>query len=216
MKILLADDHRLIRENLGEFLVQLEPDVQVLEAGDFQEAHDLAASDPGIDLAILDLVMPGMNGLEGLAKLRKIIPDVPIVIMSGVASRIQAVQVLDHGAAGFIPKTIGGQAMLSALRLVLSGEKYLPEMVLGVSQEETYEFGAEQSGAKLTKREREVLAHLVEGASNKLIARHLEIREVTVKVHLQSVFRKLGVSNRTQAATAAVQRKLVAMVSGGG
>lgn len=214
MKILLADDHRLIRENLGEFLVQLEPDVEVLEAGDFQEAYDLAAADPGIDLAILDLVMPGMNGLEGLAKLRKILPEVPIVIMSGVASRVQAVRVLDQGAAGFIPKTIGGQAMLSALRLVLAGEKYLPEMVLGVSQEEAYESGAGQAGANLTRREREVLAHLVEGVSNKSIARQLKIREVTVKVHLQSVYKKLGVANRTQAVTAAVQRNLVATASG--
>ncbi len=214
MKILLADDHRLIRENLGEFLVQLEPHVQVLEAGDFQEAYDLAAADPEIDLAILDLVMPGMNGLEGLAKLRKIIPGVPIVIMSGVASRAQAVRVLNQGAAGFIPKTIGGQAMLSALRLVLAGEKYLPEMVLGVSQDEAYEPGP--AGANLTKREREVLAHLADGASNKSIARQLKIREVTVKVHLQSVYKKLGVNNRTQAATAAVQRNLVTPASGSG
>ena len=160
--------------------------------------------------------MPGMNHLDGLHTMNEKFPSVPVVILTGSVDMSDAKSSLDQGAAGYIPKNIGARVMLDALKLIISGEKYLPTML--VAEAEKQESAAIIAGAsaksekamkKLTPREREVLGLLTKGYPNKEIARKLELREITIKVHLKNVYRKLGVSNRTQAV-----RKLMEMGAG--
>ena len=207
MRIVFADDHNLIRETVSTLLKKISGDVEVLEASNFDEAFDRACQGPLPDLIILDLFMPGMNHLNGLDAMGRRFPGIPIVILTGSVDLNDAYTALERGAAGYIPKTIGCQAMLNALRLVLSGEKFLPSML--VAEAERMEAAGAESPEgsvhnptpldKLTRREREVLSLLTGGHPNKEIARRLGLREITVKVHLKGVYRRLGVANRTQA-----------------
>jgi len=212
MRIVFADDHNLIRESVGELLKHLSDEVDVLEADTFDKAIELASTEPEPDLIILDLFMPGMRHLRGLEAMRHRFPRIPTVILTGNSDQRDAYQALERGAAGYIPKTIGCKAMLNALKLVLSGERFLPSMLVAEA-ERVNTVLAEGPGAaalapsaldKLTKREREVLSLLTGGHPNKEIARRLGLREITVKVHLKGVYRKLGVANRTQAVTTAL------------
>lgn len=215
MRIVLADDHRLVRDGIKFYLSRLASSAQILEAGTFEEALEKATSEDPPDLIILDLNMPGMRGFEGLDIVRDRLPGVPVAILSGSISPEDVIEALDHGAAGYLPKTLSGKAMINALKLILSGERYVPSIALPSS---ALRSGRRAGGGppardrdagapmdKLTEREREVLALLVKGKSNKEIARELALQDVTVRLHLKGVFRKLGVSNRTQAAILAVQ-----------
>ncbi len=214
MRILLADDHTLVRENLRDFLHGLAPDVVVLEAATFPEAETIASRHARLDLIILDLLMPGMDGLAGLRQMLKLKPKVPVVILSGSTRQRDIVGAIEMGAKGFVPKTISGKAMLNALRMILAGETYVPSAVLRAAAENDRDGlrgdlvgGAEDGLAqKLTRRQQQVLDLLVMGHTNKRIAKELDLKEITVKIHLQSVFRKFGVSNRTQAVALALQR----------
>ncbi len=187
----------------------------VLEAETFPEAEKVAARNARLDLIILDLMMPGMNGLAGLRRMLKRKPNVPVVILSGSTRQQDIVGALELGAKGFVPKTISGKAMLSALRMILAGETYVPSAVLrAVPAEDDRDdlrgdlVGGAEDGStqKLTRRQQQVLDLLVRGHTNKKIAMELNLKEITVKIHLQSVFRKFGVSNRTQAVALALQR----------
>ncbi|MDP6573773.1 MAG: response regulator transcription factor [Rhodospirillales bacterium] len=210
MRILLADDHTLIRETLSAFLKILDPEVEVFEAPGLKEADAIAAREPGLDLIVLDLVMPGMDGLSGVRHMVDAYPDVPIVVLSGADGRDNVTNVMNMGARGFIPKTIGSKGLISALQSVLTGNIYVPPVTLKSGSASPPAASPEGSQVdpvgKLTPRESQVLALVVEGHQNKQIAWALNLKEITVKVHLQKVFRKLGVSNRTQAATFALQR----------
>ncbi len=215
MHILLADDHRLVRDGLKFFLDKLGPEVSVIEADTFDEALSRAAEADALDLIILDLAMPGMNGLGGFEIMRARFPEVPVVILSGAYRRDDVLDALDRGAHGFIPKTLSGEAMLNALKLVMSGERYVPAVIFSdVDPGPGGNGGNGGNGAalagdnpllRLTRRERDVLEVLTKGFSNKEIARELDVREVTVKVHLKGVYRKLGVENRTLAVKIAMQ-----------
>ncbi len=209
MKILVADDHKLVRDGLKPFLQELAPDVEVLDAANMDEALAVAAAHSNLGLVLLDLMMPGMDGLKGLEALRAKCPGVPVVIVSGFSSRDHVVAAVQAGAAGFIPKTVSGTAMVNALRLVLSGEKYLPSSTFF---EEAGSQGmmmptspARPAGGvpapfdKLSRREAEILALLIEGRTNKEIALCLDLQEITIKVHLRNVYRKIGAANRAQA-----------------
>ena len=212
MRILLADDHTLVRENLSDFLQELDNNVTVIEADTFDGAAEIADRERSLDLIILDLMMPGMDGLNGLRQMIERHPDVPVVILSGSIRREDIHGAMDVGAKGYIPKTIRGKAMLNALRLILSGDTYIPQSALAAAvtpaQEPIGDPSGENAGAlsflDLTPREKEVLHLLVKGHPNKTIAKELGVKEVTVKVHLQHVFSKLGVSNRTQAVAKAL------------
>lgn len=206
LRILLADDHRLVRENLSAFLEMMEKDVRVFQAANYKEAEAIATRQPDLDVIILDLMMPGMNDLSGVSAMRGLRPDVPLAILSGSTRPEHIKGALDLGAKGFIPKTIGGQALLSVLRLILSGDTYIPPIALSAERESNG--GGRDRGPydDLTAREKEVLNLLTDGGTNKRIAKELEIQEVTVKVHLQKVFKKLGVSNRTEAVSKALSK----------
>jgi two-component system nitrate/nitrite response regulator NarL len=203
MLIVLADDHVMVREGLRPFLERLdEGKVTVLEAGSLPEVMAILGREPKVDLLVLDLRMPGMDGLNGLRRVRADYPGITTVILSSMVDRDQMLETINLGAAGYIPKHLSGAAMISALRLVLSGERFLPSMLLN---SEPTDRGANTAAGKLTPREREVLMLLREGLPNKVIANRLQLSEVTVKSHLFSIFRKLGVQNRVQAARRLVE-----------
>jgi two-component system nitrate/nitrite response regulator NarL len=150
--------------------------------------------------------MPGMNGLAGLKSVQAL-TAVPIVILSGETNPDTIRNALQAGAAGFLPKTMRGTAMLNALRLILAGERYIPDiMVAGQPAPAEESTGGGPSPRALTPREREVMGLLVRGLSNKEIGHRLGIEVVTVALHLRSIYRKLGVTSRTQAVRMAMEQ----------
>jgi len=206
MRILLADDHDLVRDSIEEFLRRLDREVQVLHAATLPQALELARQDVGLDAILLDLRMPGMNGLAGLKTMLAARASVPVVVISGETDPDTVRGALQAGAAGFLPKTMRGTAMLSAMRLILSGERYVPDLVVASSGEPRAAAPSSGGFAGLTQREREVMSLLVQGLPNKEIGQRLEIEVVTVALHLRSIYRKLGVSSRTQAVRLAMQQ----------
>ena len=205
MDIVLADDHNLVREGLKPFLERLGESVSVIEAADVAGALAGIAGARDLRLIVLDLMMPGMDGFAGLDAVRQAAPGVPVVILSGHVTRSDVLAAIAAGAAGYIPKTISGTALVSALRLVLAGERYLPSAVLAGTDEEEAEADAPSVFAALSEREREVLRHLMNGMTNKEIARQLSLQEITVKVHVRNIYRKIGATNRAQAVKIAME-----------
>ncbi|MGE0152154.1 MAG: response regulator [Reyranellaceae bacterium] len=212
--VVLADDHRMVREALVPFVRRIGDRVTVLEAGTLDETIELLSRpDQSVDLIILDLYMPGMNGPGGLRRVREARPQTPVAVLSGSVHAQDIEGALDAGAAGYLPKTMVGAAFVNALSLVLNGERFVPsEFYLGLRDRGPNmaagegEMGGDRAPVGLTSRQWAVLRELVAGRSNKEIAKILGIEEITVKVHLQAVFKRLQVSNRTQAATYAMQR----------
>ena len=206
LEILVADDHKLLREGLKPFLRELGNDVAILEAANFSETQGAAAAAQDLRLILLDLSMPGMNGMRGVEALHGEHPDVPLVILSGDSRRETVLGAVQAGASGFISKTVSGVAMVNALRLVLSGETYLPSSAIA---EEDYgvesESGSGGNGRApsplegLSPRDSEILALVVEGLTNKEIGRRIGLQEVTIKAHLRSLYRRIGAANRAQA-----------------
>jgi two-component system, NarL family, nitrate/nitrite response regulator NarL len=203
MKILLADDQELVRDTIAAFL-RAEPGIEVAVAADFPAALTLARQDRSFDLIILDYMMPGMNGLAGLAAMRSALPGVPVAILSGTAPRAVAEQALAEGASGFLPKTMSTRTLIAALRFMAAGEVYAPMALL--TERETP--SATLAGAQLTPRETEVLRLLCRGLANKEIARELDLQEVTVKLHVKTLYRKIEARNRTHAAMIAKEAGL--------
>ena len=206
MRVLLADDHNLVRDALKSYVERLEPTAEVLTAESLSEAVSVAERSAVLDLVILDLRMPGMNGLQGLREMRALLPAVPVVIMSGGANQEDVRAALDLGARGFLPKTLSGPALVSAIKLILAGERFVPFDAFDAPDEAPVS-GKSEGMPLLTQREREVLGYLEKGWSNKEIARALELQEVTIKLHIRGICRKLGAKNRTQAALRAQEMR---------
>lgn len=193
MRILLADDHDLVRETLAAFLMaEGFPEVRAVPT--LQDALTALAEGPRFDLVLLDYNMPGMNGFDGLARAKAAVPDTPVAIISGTVQRELADAALHAGAAGFVPKTLASRAMIAAVHVMAAGDIFAPISLL--MQES--EIAEALSG--LTRRETDVLHGICEGKSNKEIARDLDLQEVTVKLHVKTLSRKLGAKNRTHAA----------------
>lgn len=213
LRIVFADDHRLVREALAPFIQRLAPTVRLDEASTVDEAISLLESNTQCDLILLDLNMPGMDGFEGFNRLQHVAPDTPIAVLSGSIDPSDVSQALAHGAAGYIPKTTAGTTLVNALQIILAGEIYVPPALMTAQAVR----GGGAAGTRetrtvpLAERQMDVLKALAEGLTNKEIARRLGIAEITVKVHLQSIYRKLGVSNRTEALAAALNRGLVTL-----
>lgn len=192
MKLIIADDHELVREALASLVERDSQDAHVLQASTYQEALALLIGEGEVDLVLLDVYMPGMQDMKSVSEMVQRFPDIPIVLMSGQVTQKIVDRGFELGARGFVPKTMNGRALISVLNLVCSGTKYVPEMML--SKEE-----AMAAEVDLSPRETQVLEQLSKGLSNKVIARELGIEQSTVKLHLRSLFKKLGVTNRTEA-----------------
>lgn len=211
MKLLLADDHTLFRDALVQYIERAEPTAKVILAKDFYQAEEALAQGHQIDLVLLDLRMPGMNGLEGLRIIREKFPQTRVALMSGVAEKNDVQAALALGAMGYFPKTLSGRSLIKAIQLVLAGEKFIPiehasnqlmPSYYGdrAAHERPQSAPQMPANVNLTPREKEVLHHLLKGSSNKEIATQLSLQEVTVKLHVRGICRKLDAKNRTQAA----------------
>jgi DNA-binding NarL/FixJ family response regulator len=212
MKILVVDDHALIREALRGVLKEVKADAAVLEASDCRQAMALIADHADLGLILLDLNLPDRNGFSMLTELRERYPAISVVVLSAQQDRSSVVKALDLGALGFIPKSGLREVMLSALQLVFAGGIYIPPEIL-----ERGEALPAQSGAKalladrprvsasdlgLTGRQLDVLALMMQGKSNKAICRVLNLAEPTVKNHVTAILKALEVTNRTEAVIA--------------
>ena len=195
MRILLADDQELVREAIAAFL-RLEPEFSVDVAADLADATELLRRNGAYDLVLLDYMMPGMNGLAGLRTMRALQGGKPVAILSGSAPRHVAEQAINEGAAGFLPKTMSTKSLLAAARFMADGEIYAP-ILRQAKPDPTVPTVAD---AQLTPREMDVLRRICRGLANKEIARELALQEVTVKLHVKTLYRKIDARNRTHAA----------------
>lgn len=203
MRILIADDHALVLDMISMFL-KSENDIEVDVSADVVSSLELIRKQGAYDLILLDYDMPGMNRLDGLEAVIKENESKPVAIMSGVAPRDIVQSSLDAGAAGYIPKTMSAKSLVSAVRFLAAGERYVPVSFM------TEEPNKEQHPleAKLTERELQVLEALCRGQTNKEIARELGLQEVTIKLHVKTLCRKLDAKNRTHAAIIAKETGL--------
>jgi two-component system, NarL family, nitrate/nitrite response regulator NarL len=208
MRILLADDHNLVREALVHYLTRAARDIVCAEAADLEQVKERLGVSRDYDMIILDFRMPGMNGLAGLETVRELLPEVPVVIMSGQIDRSQAMEAMERGAAGVIRKDLRGTALLGALRLIAGGETYLPPALATASASASRDFARAQelrrAMGNLTAREFDCIRHLGRGLSNRHIAGALAVSEVTVKGHLNRAFKKMGARNRSDAVRIAI------------
>ena len=205
MKLLIVDDHAILREGLAAMLRQAGPDTEVVQAGDGAEGLRIAEARLDLDAVFLDLEMPGSGGMSAIPEFGKRRPDLPVIVLSSSEDPRDVRRALALGALGYIPKSSPPRVLLSALQLVLSGNIYVPPLMLGPAAAAPRSGGADpaSAGASLTERQLDVLRLLGKGLSNKEIGRDLGLSEKTVKAHVTAIFKTLNVVNRTQAASAA-------------
>jgi DNA-binding NarL/FixJ family response regulator len=206
MKCLLLDDHAMFRDALALLVAAQHPQVRLLPASRLAEALALLAADPALELVLLDLILPDSSGLETLRRVREHSPHARVIVLSADDRPETVLAAIDAGAAGFIPKTADAGVLQQALATVLAGGVYVPPMTLLVGG------GAPAEGRSrspetldLSPRQIDVLRLLIEGHSNKVIARRLDISPSTVRTHVEALFERLSAHNRTQAVVAAAR-----------
>lgn len=209
-KILIADDHPLFREAITNVIEKSFPGCETLETEDLDSALALTQEHDELDLILLDLNMPGMNGLNGLITLRNEAPTVPVVIVSAEEDKQIVLQAITYGAVGFITKSSPREQMTEALTQILAGNVYLPSDIIRSAQPESRRSSRKDENqippellSSLTRRQLLVLERMSKGESNKQIAYNLNIAETTVKAHVSAILRKLNVHNRIQAVLSA-------------
>lgn len=205
MKILVVDDHALVREGLRQVLRGLDESVQVLLAGNCEQAFAHAREHSDIDLALLDHHLPDMSGLQALFVFGEEHPDLPVLMLSGSGNLDIVREVMRAGAAGFVNKSSLSEDLLKAVRCVLDGGIYYPPELSQSSTSPSPQYAAEEKKAPLTQRQRMILQGLQEGLSNREIALKNHVSEETVKSHVTAIFRYFDVQNRTQAVMAAAR-----------
>jgi len=211
MKILIVDDHALIREALRNVLKKIKRGVTILEAPDVRKAVQTIESQPDIRLVLLDLNLPDRDGFSLLTELRERFPAIAVVVLSGLQDRANVRKALDLGALGYIPKSARREVMISAFQLIFAGGIYIPPEILS-RDESPPSIPVTQRNDRpivlpseigLSDRELRVLALLMQGKSNKVICRMLDLTEATVKRDIAFILKALKVANRTQAVVAA-------------
>lgn len=195
MKILVVDDHALVREGLCQVLRGLDAEVEVLQAGSCSRAFELALQEPDLDLVLLDYHLPDMNGLEALDIFALRHPELPIIILSGSVNPRIMQKVMNKGAAAFITKSSLSDELISVTRLVLAGGVHIPSPPTGATKNSA----SSTLPPLFTPRQEEVLRLLLDGYSNKAIGRMLTLSDETVKNHVSGILRGFGVTSRTQA-----------------
>lgn len=206
-KILVIEDHAVVRESLLLLLDLRLPGLVLREAGTLAVGLRLLSGEPDINLLLLDLDLPDSRGMATLVRAREAAPRVPVVVLSAADSRDNVLSAIDHGAAGFVSKTVDAQALLRAVQRVVDGGVSVPNDALDEPERaRNSAIAMAASGVRgaldFSPRQQDVLRLLIEGLPNKLICRELDLSEATVKTHLQAVFRKLQVNTRTQAVLA--------------
>jgi two-component system, NarL family, response regulator LiaR len=207
IRVLIADDHAVVRQGLKTFL-ELQDDIEVVEDVADGEAAVAAVERSAPDVVLMDLVMPGVDGVEAIRRIREGRPQARVLVLSSFLDDERLFPAVRAGAAGYLLKDVEPRELVKAIRTVHGGEALLHPAVAARLMDE-FAAAPEPSADGLTDREREVLALIARGLPNKLIARELSISEKTVKAHVSSILGKLGVSDRTQAALYAVRSGLV-------
>lgn len=214
MKILLVDDHALITNAMTALLLDLDPKTEIHTATDAPGAERLVEQHPDADMMLLDLGLPGTTGTNLLETLVGRVPDLKILVLSGVQDQRTVMRVLQLGAAGFLPKSMATETLINAVRFVMSGGVYIPAdlledatrgaSMLGLPERGRDMLGRPTSGrVQLTERQEQVLQLLARGSPIKIICRELSLSEGTVKTHVTAIYRAFGASNRTEALLAA-------------
>lgn len=198
MNILIIDDHALIREGISLMIKRIRPDAALWQACSCAEGLRLAASQE-FDFVFLDLQLPDGSGLSALEQFRKDHALMPVIVISAQEDRATVMQALECGAKAFVPKSTDAARMQNAIVMLLDGRVYLPDCVLGADAAARALPTQLSASWSLTERQKEVLALIIMGLPNKLIARRLNIVESTVKIHVSAILRELKVASRTQA-----------------
>jgi DNA-binding NarL/FixJ family response regulator len=211
MKVLLVDDHALLRDGIALLMANEFSELELLQAGTLAEAREAIAQHDDIRLVLLDLTLPDGNGLAELPWLAEAVPQARLVALSADETKETVLGAISAGASGYVPKSVQSGAMLEALRTVLDGGVYLPEAVMdrramprpGSMGWTPKPLSPEDLG--FSPRQADVLRMLIDGKPNKAISRELEMSDSTVKTHLAAIFRKLEANSRTQAVVAAAR-----------
>jgi DNA-binding NarL/FixJ family response regulator len=206
MKILIADDHWVVRESLKLVMKRVEQRFEPFEAATFDQAKAILDAHPDINLMLIDLIMPGFEEFAGLQRLREEFPEVPVVVVSVHEDHEYIVKSISHGVVGYIPKSAGGEEIVRALERVLSGEVSFPRQLLertpaslAKAQSAIAQDAAAEHENALTAREREVLDQLGKGLSVARMATDLGLSPHTVRVHIGNIMKKLGLKDRSAA-----------------
>ena len=211
MKLLIVDDHPVLREGLAALLRQAGPGAEILQACDASEGLALVEDHVDLDVVVLDLMMPGMDGWRAISEFGRKRPELPLIVLSSSEDPQDARKAMALGALGYVPKSASQHLLLHAIQTVLNGDLYVPPLVLNELAGATERRGAmaEPRAARLTGRQVEILSMLSGGQPNKTIAAQLDLSEKTVKAHITAIFRALNVVNRTQAAAVGREAGLI-------
>jgi two-component system, NarL family, nitrate/nitrite response regulator NarL len=198
MKILVVDDHPVMLEGLSAVLRQEGPETIIVQASSASDALTAVERYPDLDIVVLDLMMPGTGGLSTIPEIGRTRPELPVIVLSSSEDPRDVRNALSQGALGYVPKSASRTTLLSAIRLVMSGELYIPPLMLNQVTPAKPVADRSMARALLTPRQIDVLRRISE--PNKTIAYEMDLSEKTVKVHITAIFKALNVVNRTQAA----------------
>lgn len=205
MKILIADDHALFRDNLSLYLSNLKPENIILQVSNFSQALQILKKEQNIDMIILDLDMDYLDPLKALKNLKEISQNLNIVVISSSEDINQIRHILEYNIRGYIPKNTDIESLYKIFNQILSGEFYIPQALKGIQNENINKINTKT----LTNRQSQVLDLIAQGKSNKQIAYEIGVSEATVKLHINALLRSLKVNNRTQAVVTAQKMGLI-------